>query len=107
MGLNIDDKNNTVLTTIYKRYDLTLYQLLEDYYNNELETGVYINVGLSDGLITVDFENDSFNTLTVDEISDVIQDISDGSLVVPSTYQELVNFLGENSTNFTEETITE
>ncbi len=96
---------DSILTTVIKGYDRLVYNLLSNYYNDELVTGTSRIVGLEEDVIYINFSNSNFNTFSETEYSNIINQIKDGTIVIPATYDELVIFLGEDSVDFERDTI--
>ncbi len=95
----------SLLTTVIKGYDNLVYALLTDYYNDELETGMISVFGLEETAIYINFDNSNFSSFSDTKYNNLINKITSGVIVIPTDYDTLVTFLGEDAVNFERDTI--
>lgn len=80
-------KAKRIVTSVLKRVDLTLYELSEQFINNELTYGVLQYEGLKEGKIGI-VQNENYETIVSELnqtiINDLIAEIISGEIVVES-----------------------
>lgn len=80
-------KAKRIVTSVLKRVDLTLYELSEQFINNELTYGVLQYEGLKEGKIGI-VQNENYETIVSEPnqtiINDLIAEIISGEIVVKS-----------------------
>lgn len=107
IGSDVDmsSYSNSVTTSATKNFGSITYLLLKDIFIDEDFTDGLIIAGVDYDGVGIEFENGRFTNSFEAEYNLLISNIINGSIIIPEDYDELVVFLGDNASNFTEENL--
>jgi len=86
------DEKSVVLTSVVKRMDVVIYEILEDFSRKRFPGGKYLLRTLNDNGLGLPKENKNFNEKTKVIVSRTEQLLREGSLVIPFELDELETF---------------
>jgi len=89
----IHDDRSVILTSIIKKMDVVIYEILEDYARDRFPGGQYVLKTLQEGSVGLPKENKNFDEKTRTLISQTEDLIREGSLVIPFELEELEAFV--------------
>jgi len=104
IGVDVDQsaESDTVLTSAMKDLAGSVQLILDEYYDDNFPGGETRHLGADqDGVgLPVEREDDidpwRFETFTVEQYENIFDQIADGSVVVPDSYADLLDFIDEN-----------
>jgi len=104
IGVDIDQsgQSDTVLTSAMKNLGIAVQQALQGYLDGEFEGGATIRKGVENDGVALPMETSRFDTFTQAQYDAIYADLVDGTVVVPVDWDELVTFLGDDASNFTQ-----
>jgi basic membrane protein A len=95
IGVDVDQSylSDYVLTSAIKMMGNAVYESLVDYKNNDFASGTVL-LGVKEGGSGLSsFESSKFENFTKEQYDAIVSKISDGDIVVPKNYDQLVTFL--------------
>ena len=87
--------NSVILTSSMKRLDVAVKTQLENWLNGEFEGGNVIIMDYMQDGVGLPIENPNLTESTIKALEEVGKALSDGTVKVPSTVEELESFLNE------------
>lgn len=76
-----------------KNIDVAVKQHLDNYMNGEFKGGEVFTLGINDNGVGLPQENPNLSEDTMAKVSEVVEQIKNGEVVVPSTLDDLNTFL--------------
>ena len=76
-----------------KNIDVAVKQHLDNYMNGEFKGGKVFTLGINDNGVGLPQENPNLSKDTIAKVSEVVEQIKNGEVVVPSTLDDLNTFL--------------
>ena len=100
IGADIDQssQSDAVLTSAMKLFDNVVYQALDEYYNGTLTSGQTTIKGISDNAVGLPMETSRFHTFSNAQYEAIYELINNGTIVVPSSPDELAVFFNNTIT---------
>lgn len=94
IGVDVDQSSNsdTVLTSAMKELGIAVQQLLAAYYADEFPGGEILTKDVTEDGVGLPMDTSRFNTFSQAQYLAIYTAIENGSVVVPSTYEELTAF---------------
>ena len=98
IGVDVDQYylSDTVITSALKGLGTAVMGALSDIEAGTFVGGRTINLGAAENGVGLPMENSVFSTFTNADYLDIFSDLVDGTVVVPSSYDELAVFLTAN-----------
>ncbi len=104
IGVDVDQsaESDTVLTSAMKDLAGSVQRVLDQYYDDEFPGGETQFLSATEGGVGLPVEREDdldpwrFETFTVEEYEAIFDDLADGTVDVPATYEELETFIDEN-----------
>ena len=98
IGVDVDQYylSDTVITSALKGLGAAVETALESIVDGTFEGGQSIMLGAAEGGVGLPMENSVFSTFTNADYLAILADISDGTVVVPASHDELAAFLTAN-----------
>lgn len=109
IGVDIDQSGEslTVLTSAMKLYENAVEQGLQSWLDDEFVGGTTIYLGAADNGIGLPMDTSRFTSFSQTEYDAIYALLIDGIIVVPSTYNELLLFLNDDTLNIPSQSIVE
>ena len=106
IGVDIDQagQSETVLTSAMKQLGVAVQQGLQTYLDGDFAGGEMQYKSAANDGVALPMDTSRFTTFTAAQYDAIFEDLVDGTVVVPSTYAELVTFLG-TATGYPTETV--
>lgn len=97
IGVDVDQSGNsdTVLTSAMKELGIAVQQLLAAYYADEFPGGEILTKDVTEDGVGLPMETSRFTSFSAAQYLAIYTAIENGSVVVPSTYEELTAFFAE------------
>lgn len=89
----INDESSVILTSAMKHINVAVVKHLEKYVKNDFAGGEVITMTLAEDAVGIPSENPNLTEETLVKINEVIESVKNGKIKVPSTVQELEQFL--------------
>ncbi len=98
IGVDVDQYylSDTVITSALKGLGVAVMAALADIEAGTFVGGQTISLGAAENGVGLPMENSVFSTFTDADYADILADLVDGTVVVPSSYAELAAFLTAN-----------
>lgn len=100
VGVDVDqwhegktDNGSITLTSAMKNIDIAVKQHLDNYMNGEFKGGEVFTLGINDNGVGLPQENPNLSEDTITKVSEVVEQIKNGDVVVPSSLEDLHEFL--------------
>jgi basic membrane protein A len=95
VGVDIDQagQSDTVITSALKALGVVVKQALQEYLDDEFVGGQTFVLGAKEGAVALPFETSLFETFTLAQYNAVLAKVVNGTVVVPSSVDELVAFM--------------
>ena len=109
IGVDIDQsaQSDTVLTSAIKFYGNAARIGLQVWLDEEFDGGTDYRFGLEVDCIGLPMNTSRFETFSQAQYAAILQDIIDGTIVVPRNYDELLDFLNDETLDIpSRETVT-
>ena len=86
-------QSSSVLTSAIKQMDVSVYQVLESYFDGTWVGGSTITKSITDNGVGLPLDTSRFTTATNSMYESIYEQIFDGTIVVPFSATELMVFL--------------
>lgn len=100
VGVDVDqyhegktDNGSITLTSAMKNIDVAVKEQLENYLDGDFKGGQKFTLGINDNGVGLPQENPNLSEDTIAKVSEVVEKIKNGEVVVPSTLDDLNTFL--------------
>ncbi len=95
----MEDGTSAILTSAMKRLDTAAFRIIDQVQNDKFNGGQVVTLDSSDGAVGLPANNPNLTDNTIAKYNEVYEEVANGTVVVPTTIEELKAFL--NNCNYT------